>query len=79
MFSIGEFSKLTRVTVKMLRHYDEIALLKPAATDARSGYRYYTVDQLPRLEIRRRVIVSPGCEEGGLPARVRGRALCEAS
>lgn len=49
MFLVGEFSKLTRVTIKMLRHYDEIGLLKPAATDRRSGYRYYSVEQLPRL------------------------------
>jgi effector-binding domain-containing protein len=33
----------------MLRHYDEIGLLKPAQVDASSGYRFYSVDQLPRL------------------------------
>lgn len=49
MFKISEFSRFTRVSVKMLRHYDEIGLLKPAQVDASSGYRYYTVDQLPRL------------------------------
>lgn len=31
MFKIGDFSKLTRVSVRMLRHYDEIGLLKPKA------------------------------------------------
>lgn len=49
MFKIREFSRFTRVSVKMLRHYDEIGLLKPAHVDSSSAYRYYTVDQLPRL------------------------------
>lgn len=47
MLKIGEFSKLSRVSIRMLRHYDEIGLLKPAAIDPESGYRYYGVDQLP--------------------------------
>jgi DNA-binding transcriptional MerR regulator len=49
MFKIGDFSRFTCVSVKMLRHYDEIGLLKPARVDAESGYRYYSADQLPRL------------------------------
>jgi DNA-binding transcriptional MerR regulator len=49
VFKIREFSRFTRVSVKMLRHYDQIGLLKPAQVDASSGYRYYTIDQLPRL------------------------------
>jgi DNA-binding transcriptional MerR regulator len=49
MFRIGDFSRFTCVSVKMLRHYDEIGLLKPARVDAESGYRYYSADQLPRL------------------------------
>lgn len=49
MFKIGEFSCFSRVSVKMLRHYDEINLLKPAHVDATTGYRYYMADQLPRL------------------------------
>jgi DNA-binding transcriptional MerR regulator len=49
MFKIGDFSKFTRVSVKMLRHYDEIGLLKPARIDAATGYRFYAADQLPRL------------------------------
>ncbi len=50
MFRIGEFSKISRLTVKTLRHYDEIGLLKPKHVDDLSGYRYYTADQLPRLQ-----------------------------
>jgi len=49
MFKIGEFSKLSQVTVKTLRYYDEIGLLKPAKVDRFTGYRYYSANQLPRL------------------------------
>lgn len=49
MFRIGDFSRFSRVSVKMLRHYDELGLLKPAHVDPFTGYRYYTADQLPRL------------------------------
>jgi DNA-binding transcriptional MerR regulator len=46
---IGEFSRLAQVTVKTLHHYDDIGLLQPARTDADTNYRYYTLEQLPRL------------------------------
>ena len=49
MFKIGDFSKLTKVTVKTLHHYDELGLLKPAQVDRFTSYRYYSADQLPRL------------------------------
>ena len=49
MFKIREFSRFTRVSVKMLRHYDDIGLLKPARVDDATGYRFYATDQLPRL------------------------------
>ena len=49
MFRIGEFSKIAHVSGRLLRYYDEIGLLTPNYTDAQSGYRYYTADQLPRL------------------------------
>jgi DNA-binding transcriptional MerR regulator len=49
VFKIGEFSRLTRVTVKALRHYDRLGLLRPTAVDRQTGYRYYSLDQLPRL------------------------------
>ena len=47
MLKIGEFSKLSRVSIRMLRHYDEIGLLNPAEIDRFTGYRYYNPDQLP--------------------------------
>ena len=49
MLKIGEFSKLSRVSVRMLRHYDEIGLLRPAEIDRFTDYRYYREDQLPTV------------------------------
>lgn len=49
MFRIGEFSRIARVSCRLLRHYDEIGLLPPAEVDSASGYRYYSVRQLERL------------------------------
>jgi DNA-binding transcriptional MerR regulator len=49
MFKIRDFSKFTRVSVKMLRHYDELGLLKPMHIDRYTNYRYYSAEQLPRL------------------------------
>lgn len=45
LYSIGEVSKLNNISIKALRHYDKIGLLKPAHIDANSGYRYYTHEQ----------------------------------
>ena len=47
MLKIGEFSKLSRISIRMLRHYDEIGLLRPVRIDAFTGYHYYGEDQLP--------------------------------
>lgn len=49
MIKIGFFSKLSQVPVKTLRYYDQIELLKPVEIDTYTGYRYYSVTQLPRL------------------------------
>ena len=46
MFKIGEFSKLSRISIRMLRHYDEIGLLVPEHTDPWTGYRQYAAFQL---------------------------------
>ena len=46
MLKIGEFSKLSRISIRMLRHYDEIGLLAPETTDPFTGYRYYSEAQL---------------------------------
>jgi DNA-binding transcriptional MerR regulator/effector-binding domain-containing protein len=49
MLRIGDFSKIAKVSVRMLRYYDQIGLLKPTYIDTNSGYRNYSVDQLSRL------------------------------
>lgn len=49
MLKIGDFSQLGQVSVRTLRLYDELDLLKPARIDHFTGYRYYSIDQLPRL------------------------------
>src|SRR5215469_11186462 len=54
MFSIGEFARLGTVSVRTLRHYDEIGLLRPARVDPQTGYRYYSASQLGQLN---RIIV----------------------
>ena len=46
MLKIGDFSKLSRISVRMLRHYDEIGLLMPEEIDPFTGYRYYSEAQL---------------------------------
>jgi DNA-binding transcriptional MerR regulator len=50
VFTIGEFSGLTGVSAKKLRHYDGIGLFRPAWVDPRSSYRYYLATQIPQLQ-----------------------------
>jgi effector-binding domain-containing protein len=49
MIKIGDFSKLSLVSIKTLRYYDEMGLLKPVHVDQFTGYRSYSADQLARL------------------------------
>ncbi|WP_214411965.1 MerR family transcriptional regulator [Sphaerisporangium fuscum] len=49
MFTIGDFARHGRVSVRMLRHYDAIGLLRPAHVDPANGYRLYHAGQLARL------------------------------
>ncbi|MFD3828498.1 MerR family transcriptional regulator [Streptomyces sp. NPDC058621] len=49
MFTIGDFAKHGRVSVRMLRHYDALGLLRPARVDPFTGYRSYEAGQLARL------------------------------
>src|SRR5574339_582645 len=49
MIRIGDFSKLSRVSVKTLRYYDETGLLKPVHVDPFTGYRLYEYSQLSTL------------------------------
>jgi DNA-binding transcriptional MerR regulator len=53
LLPIGMFAEMTRLSLKALRLYDELELLKPLHTDPQSGYRYYGVDQLSRARMIR--------------------------
>jgi DNA-binding transcriptional MerR regulator len=50
LMPIGRFARLTGLTVKALRHYDELGLLRPAAVDPETGYRSYSSAQVGRAE-----------------------------
>jgi DNA-binding transcriptional MerR regulator/effector-binding domain-containing protein len=49
MFRIGEFAQIAQVSGRQLRFYDQLGLLRPAHIDQQTGYRYYSIRQLPRL------------------------------
>ena len=53
LIPIGRFSRVTRLSIKALRHYDETGLLAPAWVDPASGYRYYTYAQVTTAEVIR--------------------------
>lgn len=69
---IGEFSQLMQVTVKTLRHYEQKGLLLPYEVDEWTGYRYYSIEQMQRLNIIRQLQrlgfsldeIKELCEEG---------------
>lgn len=52
---IGEFSKMTHLSVKALRHYHDVGILEPAAIDPYSGYRSYATDQVTAAQVIRRL------------------------
>ena len=49
MYTIGEFARMAQVSRRQLRHWDEIGLLQPAKIDPKTGYRYYSANQLTAL------------------------------
>src|SRR6266508_585330 len=49
MIRIGSFARIAQVSTRALRLYDKLGLLKPAVVDPDTDYRYYSIDQLPRL------------------------------
>jgi len=49
VYSIGQFSKMNRVTIKSLRYYDQVGILRPAYVDQSTGYRYYQSQQMEQL------------------------------
>jgi DNA-binding transcriptional MerR regulator len=52
--TIGEFSRITHLTIRMLRRFHDGGLLEPAVVDPVSGYRYYGLDQVPTAQVIRR-------------------------
>ncbi len=52
--TIGEFSRMTHLTVKTLRHYHRVGLLEPSEIDPRTGYRHYSTDQVAAAQVIRR-------------------------
>jgi DNA-binding transcriptional MerR regulator len=55
VLAIGEFSRLTHLSVRTLRRYHDAGLLEPATVDDASGYRYYTADQIPAAQVIHRL------------------------
>jgi DNA-binding transcriptional MerR regulator len=49
--TIGEFSRITHLSIKTLRRYHDAGLLEPARVDGQTGYRYYTLDQVPTAQV----------------------------
>jgi DNA-binding transcriptional MerR regulator len=54
LLAIGDFSRMTHLSVKALRHYHDVGLLEPAEIDRSSGYRFYDADQVPIAQVIRR-------------------------
>ena len=65
---IGEFSRLMQVTVKTLRHYEQKELLIPNEVDEWTGYRYYSVGQMLKLNSVQEIA---GCTKGSLHETLR--------
>lgn len=55
LLSIGDFSRMTHLSVKALRHYHDLGLLEPAAVDRATGYRSYDAAQVPVAQVVRRL------------------------
>lgn len=55
MLAIGEFSRVTHLSIRTLRRYHEAGLLEPETVDASSGYRYYSADQIPTAQVIHRL------------------------
>ena len=68
--TIGEFSRITHLSIKTLRRYHEAGLIDPAQVDPQTGYRYYSLDQVPTAQVihRFRELGMPVSEVGELVA-----------
>jgi DNA-binding transcriptional MerR regulator len=70
--SIGDFSAITHLSIRTLRRYHEAGLLEPAKVDPQTGYRYYSIDQVPAAQVIHRF------RELGMPVREVGAVLATA-
>jgi DNA-binding transcriptional MerR regulator len=52
--TIGDFSRMTHLSIKTLRHYHQVGLLEPIDVDPVTGYRHYDTDQVPTAQVIRR-------------------------
>jgi DNA-binding transcriptional MerR regulator len=52
--AIGDFARAAHLSIKTLRHYHRVGLLEPAEVDPQTGYRRYTVEQIPTAQVIRR-------------------------
>jgi DNA-binding transcriptional MerR regulator len=68
--TVGEFSRMTHLSVKTLRHYHQVGLLEPAQVNPDTGYRYYTTEQIPTVQVIRRLrdLEMPVAEVGAVLA-----------
>jgi DNA-binding transcriptional MerR regulator/effector-binding domain-containing protein len=53
--TVGDFSRITHLSVKTLRHYHQVGLLEPATVNPDTGYRYYSGEQIPTAQVIRRL------------------------
>jgi DNA-binding transcriptional MerR regulator/effector-binding domain-containing protein len=53
--TVGDFSRITHLSVKTLRHYHQVGLLEPTAVNPDTGYRYYSAEQIPTAQVIRRL------------------------
>jgi DNA-binding transcriptional MerR regulator len=67
--TIGEFSRITHLSIRALRRYHEAGILDPAHIDCQTGYRYYTLDQVPTAQVIHRF------RELGMPVREVGELV----
>ena len=69
VLAIGKFSRITHLSIKTLRRYHEAGLLEPATVDRHTGYRYYSLDQVPTAQVIHRF------RELGMPVREVGELV----
>ena len=53
--TVGDFARITHLSVKTLRHYHDVGLLEPATVNPDTGYRYYSPGQVPAAQVIRRL------------------------